>query len=168
MTGRLFLAIAGGLLALSSCSAGSIAPAGSVQEPSGPRSLERRSPSQGGDFSAEDSGLWNLHKRPCGISCVTWKFHGSGSATFLGSNREHGVVYGGVEIGDSVFVQSGSTQNFIRVYLSGGFCSPHMTYTVAGGKGIFKSATGSGTIHFNCTGTKRGTYKDRWSGTLYY
>ncbi|MGA8575445.1 MAG: hypothetical protein WB609_07140 [Candidatus Cybelea sp.] len=75
---------------------------------------------------------------------------------------------GGFGAGDAVMMETASKQDFIRVHLSGGFCSPHMSYTVSGGKGMFKSATGSGTIHFSCSGKNRGTYQDRWSGTLYY
>ncbi len=165
---RLMLAIAGAFLTLSSCAGGSDVPAGSNQTALGARNAHQLPPSQGGDFTAKESGKWNVRKGQCGTFCDTWRFHGTGTATFFGSAKEHGAVTGGFGVGNAVIAESGSTDNFIRVHLNGGFCSPHLSYTVSGGKGIYKSATGSGTIHFSCTGKNRGTYNDTWSGTLYY
>lgn len=165
---RHVLAMVSGFLALSGCAALTANPVTANQGPPAAQSFNQRFPSQGGSFKASYSGEWNTHKGGCGIFCTSWKFHGSGGGPALGDSREHGVVKGGFGSGDAVMIQTGSAGNTIRVHLSGGFCSPHLTYTVSGGQGMFKKATGSGTIHFSCTGTNRGTYNDNWNGTLYY
>jgi hypothetical protein len=165
---RTIFALTGSFLALASCSAGSGAPFGSAPESSANVNLIRPSTSQGGSFKASYSGNWNIHTGQCGTFCDRWKFHGTGTATFLGSSRESGAVQGGFGTGNAVLRESSSKQDFIRVHISGAFCSPHLAFTVSGGKGMFKDATGSGTIHFSCTGTKRGSYNDNWSGTIYY
>lgn len=164
---RTIFAVTGSFLALASCSAGSGVPSGSAPGTTNANRVAR-STSKGGSFKASYSGNWNIHTGQCGTFCDRWKFHGNGTATFLGSSRESGAVQGGFGTGNAVLTESSSKQNFIRVHVSGAFCSPHLSFTVAGGNGIFKDATGSGTIHFSCTGTKRGTYKDNWSGTIYY
>ena len=165
---RYILAMASGFLALSSCAALTTEPIATNHGASLAQSFNRPFQSQGGSFKASYSGEWNTHKGGCGPFCTSWKFHGSGSGTAIGDSREHGVVKGGFGSGDAVMIQTGSSGNSIRVHLNGGFCSPHLNYTVSGGQGIFQKATGSGTIHFSCTGTNRGTYNDNWNGTLYY
>ena len=152
-------------LSLVGCSFGSTIPSGQ-HLPTG------KSASNGGAFTATYSG-----SETNGSTCFlnrTFRFSGTGSASFLHQSEESGSMVWEFDpfcnlTGRATLVSASHPLNSVSVTLQAGAaaCGGFLhktTFTVHGGTGRFRHATGGGTIQFNCT--SNGSYTDKWSGTL--
>jgi hypothetical protein len=147
-----------------------------------PMSLERRAqeigqPTSGGGFNAGYSGSYHDSFNRCSFRPYpTWKFHGTGNASFLNGSQERGTLKALASdsckawSGHATLKSSEKRHDSIFVQLfgagdGGNPCSVGFQFTASGGTGKFVNASGSGTLTFHCSGH---SYTDQWSGTLYY
>lgn len=133
----------------------------------------------GGPFTGSYSG--NDHLIICNPQTRfkgSFTFTGSGSASFIHSSTESGVMSGSSSApcafaGAATLTSSVHPENSITVelalrsFLRNSPCTPkgqHITFTVESGTGRFANAAGNGTVNFACR--SNGTYTDQWSGTI--
>ena len=118
----------------------------------------------GGAFFARYSGHWRGRNGRCGFPCQSKVFHGTGTATILGTGRERMTLHIMVSQGPATLTSSTSKRDTINMIVQGSACT-FLTYAVVGGTGRFTRAAGSGTVVSNCNGQD---YTDVWAGSLYY
>ncbi len=132
----------------------------------------------GGALSAHHSGT-ATPVGSCNTSSCTVDVSGTGTATFIGANKETGqlsATFNGGSCGSGsgtlTMTSSSNPANSVTAAVAGRVClnfltlSIRVTYTITGGTGTFAHAAGSG--HIKATASLSGSYHDRWSGTLTY
>jgi hypothetical protein len=122
---------------------------------------------RGGFFNASYAG----HVKCSGLFPHTCLFHGTGTANFLGSSKEHIFFVAGPSGGYTATLRSAqSKKDSITTAYFFYPCTGPMAYTISGGTGRFSHATGAGLIAAICKyeTLDYGTYTDTWTGTLYY
>lgn len=125
----------------------------------------------GGSFSGAYVGT-----ESSGFNCVvnqTFTFSGSGSASFIHNSTETGSMEwhgpGCNMVGRATITNKNHPSNSINVALT--YSAPPCerfkagpNFTIVGGTGKFKTASGDGRVKFTCH--PDGTYTDQWSGTI--
>jgi hypothetical protein len=134
----------------------------------------------GGPFSASYAGHYSLTGCSPPDGEGRFSFDGTGSGSFIHNSTEFGSMGGFVYQGcpwqgTATLLNSAHPLNSITMDLSlakglihpNNPCAPgpnrQIMFTVSGGTGRFRHATGSGTVVFTCNS---GRYTDQWSGTI--
>lgn len=139
----------------------------------------RAAPTAGGAFSGAYSGSYTLN---CPISTGYFFFNGSGTASFIHASGEKGELkittcadQNDGWTGTATLASHRHPSNTIAVSISGPHGAgdlqfpcfdPVCSFSVTGGTGKFKNATGSGMLMM--TPGKGSVYSDTWSGTVKY